>query len=95
MLVLLAVMTVAATPTAPVSAADARPHMAMIDSAARPVCKSNGRYEIADPALLYRQDGKAKMANLGKLPKANHEKAVLRTVDGCAAPVVVGYEVGR
>jgi hypothetical protein len=90
MLALLAAMTVAAIP-----AADARPRMAMVDAAARSVCKSNGRYEIADRALLYRDDGTARMSPLGDLPKANHEKAVLRTVDGCAAPVVVGYQVGR
>jgi hypothetical protein len=59
------------------------------------VCRSQGRFEVSDPALLYRHDGKAKIARLGDLPKANHEKAVLRTVDGCAAPMVVGYGVGR
>ena len=90
MLALLAAITVAATPTA-----DPRPHMTLFDPAARPACKSNGRYEIADPALLYRQDGKARISPLGALPKANHEKAVLRVVDGCTAPVVVGYQVGR
>jgi hypothetical protein len=90
MFALLAAMTVAATP-----AAEARPSMAMVEPATRPACKSNGRYEIADRALLYRHDGKARMSQLGDLPKANHEKTVLRTVDGCAAPVVVGYRVGR
>jgi len=91
MLALLAAMIVAASPV-PV---EVKPHMAMVDSSARPACKANGRYEIADPALLYRNDGQARATSLGQLPKANHEKAVLRTVDGCAAPVVVGYEVGR
>jgi len=81
--------TVAATP-----AADARPSLFFTD-AAKPACKANGRYEIVEPALLYREDGKAKMSMLGQLPKANHEKTVLRTIDGCAAPLVVGYEVGR
>lgn len=90
MFALLAAMTVAATPTA-----DPRPHMSVFDPAARAACKSNGRYEVADPALLYRDDGKARMSPLGALPKANHEKAVLRVVDGCTAPVVVGYQVGR
>jgi len=90
MLAMLAAMTVAVAPTT-----EPRPRMSMIDRSARPVCKSDGRYEIADPALLYRNDGKASMAPLGALPKANHEKAVLRTVDGCTAPVVVGYQVGR
>lgn len=80
--------TVAATP-----AADARPSLFFSD-APKPACKANGRYEIAEPALLYRK-GRAKASVLGDLPKANHEKAVLRTIDGCAAPLVVGYEVGR
>ena len=90
MLALLAAMTVAATP-----AADATPRVFLTDASARSVCKPSGRYEIADPALLYRHDGRVKAAKLGTLPKANHEKAVLRTVDGCSAPLVVGYQVGR
>jgi hypothetical protein len=90
MLALLAAMTVASTPTA-----DARPRLAMVDPDAPAACKSNGRYEIAEPVLLYRDDGKARRSPLGALPKANHEKTVLRTVDGCAAPVVVGYQIGR
>ena len=59
------------------------------------VCKAQGTYEIADRALLYRQDGKAKLSELGDLPKANHEKAVVRTVGGCADPLVVRYGTGR
>jgi hypothetical protein len=59
------------------------------------VCKAQGALEIADPALLYRKDGKAKTEKLGKLPKANHEKAVARTVAGCANPMVVEYGAGR
>jgi hypothetical protein len=58
-------------------------------------CKATGRYEIVDPALLYRDDGRAKLSQLSALPKANHEKAVLRTVGDCSAPVVVRYGVGR
>jgi len=90
MLALVAAMTVASAPFA-----DTRPFAVMTDSAQRAACKANGRYEIADPALLYRNDGQAKMSMLGQLPKANHEKAVLRTIDGCVAPVTVGYGVGR
>ena len=90
MLALLAVMTVATT-----AAAEVRPAVSRVDAGARPACTSNGRYEIADRALLYRDDGKARMSALGQLPKANHEKTVLRTIDGCAAPLMVGYEVGR
>lgn len=90
MLALLAAITVAAIPVA-----DARPRAFTTDGAIRPACKPTGRYEIANPALLYRDDGKARMSALGALPKANHEKAVVRTIDGCAAPLVVGYDVGR
>ena len=46
-------------------------------------------------ALLYRSDGKAQASRLGDLPKANHEKAVMRTVGGCAAPLYVRTGVGR
>lgn len=58
-------------------------------------CKSQGTYEIADRALLYREDGKAKVSELAELPKANHEKAVLRTIGGCADPLVIRYGAGR
>ncbi len=87
----------AATMTATVAAAPAAGRApALVDDAppAR-ACKTNGSIEIAAPALLYRDDGKAKMSALSRLPKANHEKAVLREIEGCAAPLVVGYEVGR
>lgn len=93
MIALFAAMTVAAAP-----AVDARPRVLVAPRllAAQPsdAC-SAGRYEIADRALLYRDDGRARASQLGQLPKAHHEKAVVRTVDGCAAPLVVGYEVGR
>jgi hypothetical protein len=94
MLVLFAVATLAAAPAAaPVQPllTERRP----VFGEARTACKPTGRYEITDPALLYRNDGKARMNRLGALPKANHEKAVLRTVDGCSAPVVVRHQVGR
>jgi hypothetical protein len=77
------------------SAVQARPQVFITPPPAGQACKTNGRYEIADPALLYRDDGKAKMSQLGKLPKANHEKAVLRVIDGCTAPLVVRYQAGR
>ena len=89
MLLILAAVTVASAAAPPMDVRVFR------DRASAAVCKSQGRYEIADPALLYRHDGKARMARLGDLPRANHEKAVLRTIDGCAAPVVVRYGVGR
>lgn len=59
------------------------------------VCKAEGRYEIADPALLYRDDGRARLRSLGDLPRANHEKAVMRMIGPCSNPMVVRYGVGR
>jgi hypothetical protein len=60
-------------------------------------CRSHGVMQTSEgrPALLYRDDGRARFVPLGALPKANHEKAVLRSVNGCATPVVVRYQVGR
>ena len=74
-------------------ASAAPPPVARADSAA--ACRANGRYEISDPALLYRHDGRVKASRLGDLPKANHEKAVLRMIGPCANPMVVRYGVGR
>lgn len=93
MLAILAAATIGAA-TAAASGPSVNPRAFNVTPAAQ-ACKSNGRYQIADRALLYRQDGKARTSALGALPKANHEKAVLRVVEGCTTPVVVGYEVGR
>ncbi|MBJ7412389.1 MAG: hypothetical protein JHD15_18805 [Phenylobacterium sp.] len=94
MLALLAAATMTAT-VAAAPTADLRARVLVEGAPPMQACKTNGRFEIADPALLYRDNGKAKMSALSRLPKANHEKAVLREIDGCAAPLVVGYEVGR
>lgn len=64
----------------------------------RPACRQ-GALETAapvDPALLFRPQDQAaaRLRRLGDLPKPNLEIAVLRTVDGCAAPVVVRYSIG-
>ena len=94
MLALLAAATLAAQPTAAPEIKvyrDRRP-LASADT----LCKPQGMlHAFADPALLYRNDGKAKVEQLAKLPKANHEKAVARSVGGCANPMVVQYGVGR
>lgn len=94
MLALMAAAALSATPAAPsdqiLPLRTAR--------AATTACKSHGAMQvndIADRALLYRQDGRAMLSPLGALPKANHEKAVLRSVDGCAKPLIVQYGVGR
>jgi hypothetical protein len=58
-------------------------------------CKSQGTYQVSDPALLYRDDGSAKTSRLEDLPKANHEKAVVRMIGPCANPLVVRYGAGR
>jgi len=60
------------------------------------VCKPVGALQTsspASPALLYRHGDPGAVKRLDTLPKANHEKAVLRTVGGCSRPMVVGYEV--
>jgi len=88
MFVALAVATVAATASPP-PLVDSRRGPAAIQA-----CKPTGTYQVSDPALLYRRDGRALASRLGDLPRANHEKAVLRTVDGCSAPLVVRYRVG-
>ncbi len=93
MLAILAAAMSVAVAAAP--GADSQRKVFVTPSADAPACKTNGRYEVADRALLYRNKGRAKASVLGELPKANHEKTVLRTIDGCAAPLVVGYEVGR
>jgi len=59
-------------------------------------CKPIGALQTSapvSPALLYRHGDPGAVRRLDTLPKANHEKAVLRTVDGCSAPMVVGFEV--
>lgn len=58
-------------------------------------CKAQGTMQVSDPALLYRDDGSAKASRLTELPKANHEKAVVRMVGPCAHPLVVRYGAGR
>jgi hypothetical protein len=88
-LAILAAVTMASTPAPKVFVE--RPVLAGPET----VCKATGRYEIADRALLYREDGRDKLSQLGDLPKANHEKAVVRTIGECSAPVIVRYGVGR
>lgn len=89
---MLAIVVVAAVVT---SNPAPRVFVAPLADSATTACKAEGRYEIADPALLYRDDGKARPGPLGELPKANHEKAVMRMIGPCANPMVVRYGVGR
>lgn len=59
-------------------------------------CKAAGRYQTDwEPALLYRPVDRIRPRRLEQLPKPDYEKAVLRTVEGCSAPLVVGVSVGR
>ncbi|MCR5874120.1 hypothetical protein LRS10_08060 [Phenylobacterium sp. J426] len=97
MLALLAAATLAAAQPAP--GADIKvyrgPRAAALAQADM-LCRPQGMiHTFADPALLYRNDGKAKVQELAELPKANHEKAVARSVAGCANPLVVQYGAGR
>ncbi|MDZ4375544.1 MAG: hypothetical protein U1C74_29545 [Phenylobacterium sp.] len=81
------------------------PHASVADPSAPPqraaepvvACRAQGAIQTAnpEPALLYRPDGRLGVARLAQLPRPDHEKAVVRSVDGCAAPLVVGYGVGR
>lgn len=56
------------------------------DSAA---CPPTSRYEAS------KRGGKLGAQKLNELPMADGYKAVLRRVDGCNAPVLVGYGFGR
>jgi len=92
----LAVLPVAALPPAALATAPTEASQ----GPRTPACDPHGAMEVADPAprapvLLYRQDGRVTRSRLVDLPKANHEKTVLRSVDGCAAPLVVTHGVGR
>lgn len=57
-------------------------------------CLGDGVVEAQDRSLFRRQDA-VRLRNLGDLPKAHHEKAVLRMEGPCVKPEVVQYNVGR
>lgn len=64
--------------------------------AASAACKATGRYQTDwEPALLYRSSDRIRPKRLEELPKPDCEKAVLRTIGGCSAPMVMGVSVGR
>jgi hypothetical protein len=64
--------------------------------AASAACKATGRYQTDwEPALLYRQSERIRGKRLEEMPKPDYEKTVMRTVEGCSAPLVVGTSVGR
>ena len=52
-------------------------------------CPPTSRYEAS------KQGGKLGAQKLNELPMADGYKAVLRKVDGCNAPVLVGFGFGR
>jgi hypothetical protein len=87
---LIAAAALAATPVPP------KPLIAQPPADLPAACKPNGRYQVdwREPALAVRQPD-ARVQRLGELPKPNHEKTVLRAIGPCAAPLVVGYAVGR
>ncbi|WP_293900735.1 hypothetical protein [Phenylobacterium sp.] len=94
MLAMFAAMTMAAATPDPTAL---RPKVFLLQPPAGVIaCKPQGRYQAdwADPALAVR-DGRVTLQRLDRLPKPNHEKAVMRTLGGCAVPVVVNYAVGR
>jgi hypothetical protein len=92
MLALLAAATVTATPVAP-----PQEYRWIYRAQGLPCRTSQGMLQTKgmDPALLYRNDGKARVQNLGALPKANLYQTVLRSVGSCAVTTPVRYNVGR
>lgn len=67
-------------------------------AAAATPCKAQGMLQTStptDPALLYRREGVRLSWRLADLPRPDQEKAVLRTREGCSAPLYVGFAVGR
>lgn len=85
----------AQTPTSqsPSEAAPALPvrDMPVIDPLAQDAlkCPPTSRYEAA------KRGEKLGLRKLNDLPAADAYKAVLREIDGCNAPIVVGYGFGR
>ena len=51
-------------------------------------CPPTSRYEAA------KRGGKLGLEKLNELPAADAYKAVLREIDGCNAPIIVGYGLG-
>ena len=51
-------------------------------------CPATSRYEAA------KRGGKLDLKKLNQLPAADGYKAVLREIDGCNAPIMVGYGLG-
>ena len=52
-------------------------------------CPPTSRYEAA------KRGEKLGLKKLNELPAADAYKAVLREIDGCNAPIIVGYGIGR
>lgn len=52
-------------------------------------CPPTSRYEAA------KRGGNLDLKKLNELPAADAYKAVLREIDGCNAPIIVGYGIGR
>ncbi|MEO8114283.1 MAG: hypothetical protein ABI655_07885 [Phenylobacterium sp.] len=61
------------------------------------ICPPQGAMQTSatSPALLYRPEDRqrTRFRRLGDLPRANLEIAVVRSVGGCAVPVVIRYDV--
>jgi hypothetical protein len=52
-------------------------------------CPPTSRYEAS------KRGEKLGLKKLNELPAADAYKAVLREIDGCNAPIIVGYGLGR
>jgi hypothetical protein len=55
---------------------------------ARPICQSSELHSVDSPSP------EAQLKRLDELPPANLVLTVLRTEDGCSAPVIVRYGIG-
>ncbi|WP_337187439.1 hypothetical protein [Phenylobacterium sp.] len=97
--VLSAAAVLAALPvTSPLAAAAENRPPEAASEADQSACRAHGVMLTAQPGgrvLMYPSDDPVRLRRLSELPRPDHEKTVLRSVGGCALPLVVGYEVGR
>lgn len=74
----------------------AAPHLIAVPPAAQPESCPKDQVQMTGwergPAIA---NGAVRPQTLNKLPRANHEIAITRMIDGCPAPVVVRYAVGK
>ena len=85
----------AASAAAPV--ADAPPAMAEPAGTMPVLDPGDGMAKECPPISRYhaaKRGGALGLRNLAELPGADHYKAAYRRIDGCVAPIIVGFGVG-